>query len=255
MSHALLTADQLELRYGERTILTNFSLQLQKGEVVSLLGASGVGKSSLLKVLAGLAKPAQGAILFQNQKLQRHHYNISLLFQKPNLLPWLNLEQNVGFGLDFKAAEPLSPQARQSRVQQAISEVGLSQAQALYPAQLSGGMAQRVALARSLARQPELLLLDEPFSALDEVTRADMQALFLRVIRTHQTSAILVTHDIDEALLVSDRILLLGSTPGQVIGEWRINLPQPRQDAVRQLGEWRIRILETLKQARLPLAA
>jgi NitT/TauT family transport system ATP-binding protein len=255
MTNVLLTAEQLQLRYGERTILTNFSLQLPRGEVVTLLGASGIGKSSLLKVLAGLAKPAQGSILFQNQKLQRHHYSISLLFQKPNLLPWLNLEQNVGFGLDFKAAEPLSPQTRQRRIQQAINEVGLSPAQTLYPSQLSGGMAQRVALARALARQPALLLLDEPFSALDEITRAEMQALLLRVIRTHQTSAILVTHDIDEALLVSDRIVLLGSMPGQIIGEWCIDLPQPRQDAVRQLGEWRMRILETLKQARFPLAA
>ncbi|EIU7113233.1 ABC transporter ATP-binding protein, partial [Pseudomonas aeruginosa] len=122
-------------------------------------------------------------------------------------------------------------------------------ARARYPAQLSGGMAQRTALARCLARQPKVLLLDEPFGALDEVTRADMQQLLLRAIHERGTAVVLITHDIDEALLLSERILLLGDSPARTLGEWRIDLPQPRAELVEELGALRIEILKTLRRA------
>ncbi|MNC47582.1 Bicarbonate transport ATP-binding protein CmpC [compost metagenome] len=127
--------------------------------------------------------------------------------------------------------------------------MGLAHARGQYPAQLSGGMAQRTALARCLARQPEVLLLDEPFGALDEVTRADMQQLLLQLIATHNTAAVLITHDIDEALLLSDRVLLLGNHPAHTLGQWRIDLPQPRTQRVEELGALRIEILKTLRRA------
>jgi NitT/TauT family transport system ATP-binding protein len=129
----------------------------------------------------------------------------------------------------------------------AIREVGLTQSRRKFPAELSGGMAQRTALARCLARKPEILLLDEPFGALDEVTRTEMQHLLLKVVRDFRTAAILITHDIDEALLVSDRILLLGGAPAGVIGEWRIDLPKPREDFIAELGAIRVDILSTLR--------
>lgn len=127
--------------------------------------------------------------------------------------------------------------------------MGLGHARSHYPAQLSGGMAQRTALARCLARQPEVLLLDEPFGALDEVTRADMQQLLLQLIATHNTAAVLITHDIDEALLLSDRVLLLGDHPAHILGQWQIGLPQPRTQRVEELGALRIEILKTLRRA------
>ncbi|HGN2668303.1 TPA: ATP-binding cassette domain-containing protein [Pseudomonas aeruginosa] len=152
-------------------------------------------------------------------------------------------------GAGFARQPHLDAATRQARVDQAIAAVGLEHARARYPAQLSGGMAQRTALARCLARQPKVLLLDEPFGALDEVTRADMQQLLLRAIHERGTAVVLITHDIDEALLLSERILLLGDSPARTLGEWRIDLPQPRAELVEELGALRIEILKTLRRA------
>ena len=140
------------------------------------------------------------------------------------------------------------------RVQSALQEVGLSHAANAYPSALSGGMAQRVALARALARQPEIILLDEPFSALDEITRGEMQELLRQIVERHHTAAVLVTHDIDEALTVADRVLLLGNKPGRLIGQWSINAPYPRQEVALNMNALRMDILQTLHRGRLNAA-
>lgn len=256
-THPMLQANNILLDYlqdngNRKQVLTDFSMQVRAGEIVAVLGPSGVGKSTLLRVLAGLKQPSAGDVRLHDKPVTGPHPRLSFMFQDPSLLPWHNVEANVGFGLDFRSQPQLDKAARRQRVLDALAEVRLSDASRLYPRELSGGMAQRVALARSLARQPELLLLDEPFSALDEVIRADMQQLLLEVCQRHRTAVVMITHDIDEALLLADRVVLLGGTPGRLLREWTPAEPRPRNAASEELARMRLDILQTLQAALKP---
>lgn len=250
----LLHASHLEVGYhrGQATtrLLQDFNFSLAENEIVAVVGASGVGKSSLLRILAGLEKPLAGEVNYLGQPLDGPHPHLSVAFQDPTLLPWRTLEQNVAFGLDFRHQPRLEVHERQERVRQAIASVGLITHLSKLPTQLSGGMAQRVALARCLARRPKVMLLDEPFSALDEVTRHDMQRLLIAVLNQHRMSALLITHDIDEALLVADPVILLGGAPGRLMGEWRPQIPHPRDNALEALAALRLDILKKLRDVR-----
>jgi NitT/TauT family transport system ATP-binding protein len=186
---------------------------------VALLGSSGCGKSTLLRVLAGLETPATGEVRFLDQPLAEPHPRSALVFQQPSLLPWLTPGRQRGLRPRFRPPAPRR-QGGAARVAAAIEAVGLAGREGAYPAQLSGGMAQRAALARALAREPELLFADEPFSALDAITRAEMQALLVDVVHRWHSAVLLVTHDIDEAILVADRIVLMGGRPGHLVQEW-----------------------------------
>lgn len=251
MTRPTLDAQALTIGYGERhrtMVVANASLSVEAGEIVALLGPSGSGKSTILRALAGLEHPSSGSVSVDGALLTGPHPKVALAFQDPCLLPWLSAEKNVAFGLTFAHQDRLSRHERSVRVHDALQAVGLDAAAALRPSQLSGGMAQRVALARALARRPRVLLLDEPFSALDEITRAAMQQLLVRIVSTSQCATVLVTHDIDEALLVADRILLLG-TRGRFVNTWHVNLPYPRDDFVGELGTMRMEILKSLHAA------
>ncbi|GAA4341246.1 ABC transporter ATP-binding protein [Pigmentiphaga soli] len=239
-------------------VFEGIDLDLRAGEIVAVLGASGVGKSSLLRVLAGLQPFARGTIEMDGAPLAGVHPRVAVAFQDASLLPWLTLERNVAYGLNFSRQPASGPDERRRRVDRAIAEVGLDHARHLRPAQLSGGMAQRAALARCLARQPSVLLLDEPFGALDEVTRAGMQQLLIKVVADFRAATLLITHDIDEALAVADRVLLLGGSPGRLAAQWPVTLPQPRENCLHELGALRVEVLtrlrDALRQAQAPAA-
>ena len=251
---AALDAKGLTLRYSgaSKALLQDFDLTVEAGEIVAVLGPSGVGKSSLLRVLAGLQRPQAGTVFVAGAPLLDVHPRVALAFQDPGLLPWLSLERNVAFGLDFKRQPRLSRAERGERIDAAIAEVGLDHARKLHPSELSGGMAQRGALARCLARKPEVLLLDEPFGALDEVTRATMQTLLLRITADLAPATVLITHDIDEALLVADRVVLLGGAPAREIGHWRLSQEKPRGDHLDALAPVRTEILSALRATFAP---
>ncbi|SDG06295.1 MULTISPECIES: ABC transporter ATP-binding protein [unclassified Duganella] len=243
-----LHAERLSFAYGGASnTFADITLGVRPREIVALLGGSGCGKSTLLRVLAGLLPPSAGAVQFLGAPLTEPNPRSALVFQQASLLPWLNVTANVGFGLDFARQPKITRQQHEQRVQDAITAVGLAGNEKRYPAALSGGMAQRVALARALARQPELLFADEPFSALDAITRADMQTLLVDVVHRWHTAALLVTHDIDEALLVADRIVLMGGRPGAIVREWQVDLPRPRLADSDALGKLRLDILAALQ--------
>jgi len=242
----------LGLRYrAAAPVFSGVSIDVFHGEIVALLGASGCGKSSLLRLLAGLSPPSEGEVEFLGQRLAAPHPRAALVFQQAALLPWLSVEANVGFGLDFKHQPKLDRAERRSRIAAALEAVGLAGEGGLSPSQLSGGMAQRVALARALARQPRLLLADEPFSALDAVTRAGMQALLVDVVRRWDTAALLVTHDLDEAILVADRIVLMGGRPGAVQRTWNVDIDRPRTADPDRVAALRLEILQALRDPSL----
>ncbi|CAG4906600.1 ABC transporter ATP-binding protein [Paraburkholderia saeva] len=251
MSDVISTAEarvhvrNVELGDAGRRVLDGVDLNVHAGELVSVLGPSGCGKSTLLRIVAGLQQPESGQVVVDGVALRGPRPDVAIAFQDPCLLPWLSVEKNVAFGLGFSRQPELTRSARRERVTTALNQVGLAHARHYAPRQLSGGMAQRAALARCLARKPRTLLLDEPFGALDEVTRADMQQLLLAVVRDTGAATLLVTHDIDEALLVSSRIVVLG-TRGRLILQLAVDIPSPRDMHLDALGALRVQILQAL---------
>ncbi len=244
----VLQARQLGYAYKkDRPVFTAVDLSVRPREIVCLLGSSGCGKSTLLKVLAGLAAPSTGERHFLGAPLSQPHPRSALVFQQPSLLPWLHVAANVGFGLDFRHQPSIHADERRLRIAQAIEAVGLQGREHAYPSQLSGGMAQRVAIARALARQPALLFADEPFSALDAITRAEMQTLLITLVHRWRTAVLLVTHDIDEAILMGDRILLMSGQPGSIDRAWTVDIPRPRENHPEAVGALRLDILAALR--------
>lgn len=208
--------------------LRDIHLEIQKGEFVSLIGHSGCGKSTLLNIIAGLEKPSRGGVLLEGRQMTEPGPERMVVFQNYSLLPWLTVRENIALAVDEVLGS--LPQAERARiVEEHIRRVGLQGAADKRPAQLSGGMKQRVAIARALAIRPRVLLLDEPFGALDALTRGSLQEQLMEIAQAEQLTCILVTHDVDEALLLSDRVVLLTNGPEARIGQiLRIPFPRPR---------------------------
>jgi NitT/TauT family transport system ATP-binding protein len=207
-------------RFPGHPVLDGINLRVHAGEIVVLLGPSGCGKSTLLNLASGLNPRQQGKVSLEGNDILGPDPRLGLVFQQPALLPWLSVRGNVEFGLTLRRSERLSSSQRSERIQRILQLVGLQIDPETAPAHLSGGMAQRVALARVLVRNPRLLLLDEPFCALDAVTRAEMQELLLRITEQTGAGVLIVTHDVDEAIQLGDRILLMRAKPGAIEREW-----------------------------------
>jgi NitT/TauT family transport system ATP-binding protein len=213
---------------GERPVLDNVTLEVRAGEVVALLGKSGSGKSTLLRCIAGLTRPSAGSVRFHGSPLAGTNPGTAMVFQTFALLPWLTVRQNVELGLE---ARGIGPAERRARAERAIDLIGLDGFESAYPKELSGGMRQRVGFARALVVDPDVLLMDEPFSALDVLTAENLRGELLELWGSADfpiRSIVIVTHNIDEAVLLADRVLILGSNPGHIKLELDIPLARPR---------------------------
>jgi len=214
---------------GRFVALRDIDLTVAKGEFVALIGHSGCGKSTLLNLIAGLTRPTQGALLCANREIAGPGPDRAMVFQNHSLLPWLTCFENIYLGVErvFGSTEK-KPQLKQ-RTDDALALVGLTHATHKRPGEISGGMKQRVGIARALAMEPKVLLMDEPFGALDALTRAKLQDELLAIVQKTRSTVVMVTHDVDEAVLLSDKIVMMTNGPAATIGEvLSVNLPRPR---------------------------
>jgi len=224
-------------------VLRGINLSIKPGEFFCFVGGSGCGKSTLLKMIAGLERPTTGKISVGGHAISGPGLDRGMVFQEHRLLPWLTVEENIDFGLRESVKH-----GRDAIVQEHVTLVGLEGFEKAYPRQLSGGMAQRVGLARALVNRPEVLLLDEPLGALDALTRQQMQHEILRIWRTEKTTMVLVTHDIDEAIFLADRIAVIGNRPGEVRELVQVELPRPRSRGDRGFDQLRQHLWDSIFQ-------
>lgn len=222
--------------------LSGIDLEIKAGEFVSLIGASGCGKSTLLRLIAGLSRADEGTLYIDAEEIVKSSYERGLVFQNPMLFPWLNVYHNVAFGLKARNVY----KQNKAEVDEFIDLVGLSSFHNAYPHQLSGGMAQRVSLARALVNQPKVLLLDEPLGALDAFTRMNMQDELIRIWQERKTTMIMVTHDVDEAIYLSDRIIVMTPRPAKIESCIEVDISRPRDRSNPEFLNLRTKILKIL---------
>lgn len=220
--------------------LTDINMTIEDGEFVCIVGPSGCGKSTLLRLIAGLIVPTTGSITLSGKKVEGTDSDRGMVFQKPTLFPWLTVGENVGFSAKLKK------QNNEKEVDRLLEKVGLMEFKNSYPHQLSGGMAQRVALIRTMINKPNVFLLDEPLGALDAFTRMNMQDELIRLWQENKHIMIMVTHDVDEAIYLSNKVVIMEPRPGRIKKILEINLDYPRNRTSKEFTDYRNEILETL---------
>jgi sulfonate transport system ATP-binding protein len=241
----MLNLDHLSKTYADGTrALFDINLTVQEAEIVALIGGSGCGKTTLLRLVAGLDRASAGAIRLDDEIVAGPHPAIGIVFQEPRLLPWLTVADNVAFGLeDASAAE------RRARVAHALEKTGLSEHAGRWPRDLSGGQQQRVAIARAFVTNPKVLLLDEPFSALDAFTRASLHEHLLGLWEETRPTVVLVTHDVQEAVTLADRAVVMQPKPGRIFDELSLSLARPRDKTGLPFESSVRRVLTALDQS------
>jgi len=232
-------------RYGELRVHQGVKFEVRANEFLCIAGPSGCGKTTLLDILAGILKPSEGEVRIDGSAADPKRHQISFVFQEPSTLPWLTVRDNVAVGLRVKKR----PEAEiAAAVAEILDVVGLRGYEGYYPHQISGGMKQRVAIARALVENPDFIVMDEPFAALDFQTRVLMQRFLLEVWLEFKPTIIFVTHHIDEAVLLADRVVVMSAGPGWIIEEVRVDLPRPRRMTDPGFNDFRARLTETLER-------
>ena len=249
MSEPLLKIENVNRVYENKEtttqVLHDINLEVRRGEFISIIGSSGCGKTTLLRLIAGLDRPQSGTLFLEGEKITGTSPKRGYVFQQGGLFEWLTVEQNIAAGLKARHIY----REKKHRIREFIEMVGLQGFEKVYPHQISGGMAQRVAIARTLINDPELILLDEPMGALDNFTRAALQDKILEIRKKHNTTMILVTHDIDEALYLSDRIVIMTPRPGCIREVIDVDMYHPRNRNGHDYVQLRKKLLEKFHMA------
>lgn len=226
------------------TVLQDTNLDIYENEFVCLVGPSGCGKSTLLRIISGLEPATSGTVYYRGQPHVKPTQAIGMVFQNYSLMPWLNVEDNIGMGLTFKRMDKAE---KEVIVNHYLEIIGLTKFRKAHPHELSGGMQQRVAIARSLANDPDVVLMDEPFGALDAYTRIQLQKELLRICESHRKTIVFVTHSVDEAIFLADRILLMGRRNGVIERDIKVNMPRIRERSNPEYASLNQELLEELE--------
>ena len=248
----IMCVEGLRKSYGQTQILDGINLTISKGEFVCIVGPSGSGKTTLLRCIAGLLQPTSGRTMFEGSEVTEPPAKLAVVFQdySRSLLPWMTVRQNILLPISGRFPKP----ELEGRADRALISVGLSGKGDLYPWQMSGGMQQRAAIARGLAYNPDVLLMDEPFAAVDAQTRVELEDLVLRLRDEYNTTVLFVTHDIDEAVYLADRVVVLSGAPTSVTANIETALPNPRDQIetkrLERYGEVRARVFELIQKAK-----
>jgi NitT/TauT family transport system ATP-binding protein len=224
-------------------VVENCSLSVGREEFVAVVGPSGCGKSTVLRVISGLIEPARGKVLIHGQEVVGHPAGVGFMFQRDTLLPWCTVTENIAVGLSLSGKPQKDPAAY---IMGLVKLLGLTGFEKSYPSALSGGMRQRVSLGRLLAYQPDVMLMDEPFGALDSLTKTVLGRELLRIWEAERRSIVFVTHDIEEAVYLADRVVVFSARPGRVVAEHRIDIPRPRESRAIRSDPLFIRVCEQI---------